>query len=278
MADGSSTARGRRCPSHRRWRSLIGSSATIASDERLNESWSAIRRIIQGIPADVFELRLKGEKVRASARHGKHLFIVLRDAMLAMHFGMNGSLQFGRGDEPEPTYTRLRLRFAGGDCLAYINPRRLGGIALCTSIEGFVSRVGLGLDVLDDAFDLRAFTAVLAGGKRDVKSVLMDQRLMAGIGNIYSDEILFQARIQPRTVARSIGGERAARLFRSIHETLETAIRCGAGSERYAERLPKGFLLPQRHRSGHCPRCGTMLTTCKVSARTSYYCPHCQPD
>jgi formamidopyrimidine-DNA glycosylase len=232
--------------------------------------------ILQGVSSETLEARLKGKEIRSSARHGKHLFILFGPEALVMHFGTNGSLGLVPHDGTEWAYTRLLLHFDGGGCLAYVNPRRLGGVGLCESVEEFIGRSGLGPDVLDDAFDHRAFAAILAGSKRDVKAVLMDQRLMAGLGNIYSDEVLFQAGIHPQTAARNILEGSAARLFGALHETLETAIRWGAGSERAVERLPKDFLLPQRRRGGHCPRCGTGLTAAKHAGRTSYYSPRCQ--
>jgi formamidopyrimidine-DNA glycosylase len=193
-----------------------------------------------------------------------------------MHFGMNGSLQLVPRGEDEPPYTRLRLDFDDGDGLAYLNPRRLGGVGICESIERFIAQSSLGPDVLDPGFDLRKFVATLAGSKRDVKVVLMDQQVMAGLGNIYSDEILFQVRIHPETPARDLRSETVARLFDVMHGTLKLAIDCGAGSERGVDQLPKNFLLPRRHRGDHCPRCGTTLATAKRSGRTSYYCPQCQ--
>jgi formamidopyrimidine-DNA glycosylase len=225
--------------------------------------------ILQDVLSKALEARLAGQEIRSSARHGKHLFILFGARALVMHFGTNGSLGLVPGDGAEPAYTRLRLDFADGGGLAYVNPRRLGGVGLCESVADFVGRSGLGPDVLDEAFDLRAFAAILAGSKRDVKAVLMDQRLMAGLGNIYSDEVLFQAGIHPQTAARNILDGSAARLFGAMHETLETAIRSGAGSERAVERLPKDFLLPQRRRGGHCPRCGSALTAAKHAGRTS---------
>jgi formamidopyrimidine-DNA glycosylase len=232
--------------------------------------------ILRGISSDALEKRLKGEEIQSSARYGKHLFILFRGEALAMHFGTNGSLELVSRPGTEPPYTRLCLNFEEGDALAYVNPRRLGSVSLCESVESFVNQLGLGPDVLDPAFDRKAFTVILAGSKRDVKTVLMDQRLMAGLGNIYSDEILFQARIHPETAARDIQSDTAARLFSAMHNTLKTAIDSGADSERSVDQLPQDFLLPQRHRGGHCPRCGTALATLKNAGRTSYYCSHCQ--
>lgn len=234
--------------------------------------------ILEGISAQGLERRLKGEHLRSSRRHGKHLFIELSGAgTLAMHFGMNGSLRLVSEGEPDPPYTRFQLYFEEGDRLAYVNPRRLGRVSLAKNAEVFIAEAGLGPDVFDVAFDFQAFAAILAGSKRDIKSVLMDQALMAGIGNIYSDEILFQARVFPGAAANQLKGERATQLFRAMRKTLETAIDSGAGSEHAVERLPKGFLLIQRHPGGLCPRCGAPLVTAKRAGRTSYYCQRCQP-
>lgn len=233
--------------------------------------------ILEGISAPAFERRLKGERINSSRRHGKHLFLLLgKGGALAMHFGMNGSLQLVSKASAEPSYTRVRLDFDEGDRLAYVNPRRIGRVSMCDSVEEFVSRSELGPDALDPKFDIRTFRSILSGSKRDIKAVLMDQALMAGVGNIYSDEILFQAGIPPSELAAVLDRERVSRLFRAMRRTLETAIRCRGGSERDTDRLPKNFLLPQRHRGGACPRCGAALTTAKFGGRTAYFCGRCQ--
>lgn len=233
--------------------------------------------IVDGIAARVLEQRLSGERIRSSQRYGKHLFIVLGQAgALAMHFGTNGSLQLDSTGNALPPYTRLQLQLTGGNRLAYVNPRRIGRVSLWASVDAFVTHSGLGPDALDGAVDLETFGAILGGSKRDIKTVLMDQALLAGIGNLYSDEILFQARLHPGLAANRVSREDAARLFRAMRKTLETAIRYGAGAEQAAARLPKGFLLAERHKGGHCPRCGTALAVAKHGGRTSYYCRQCQ--
>ena len=234
--------------------------------------------ILKGLSPQDLERRLKGEIVRSSRRHGKYLLMELSNSgTLAMHFGMNGSLKLVEQGDPDPPYTRLELYFKRDGRLAYINPRRLGGVSLPKCAEVFIAEAGLGPDVLDNAFSSQDFIAILAGSKRDIKSTLMDPALMAGIGNIYSDEILFQARIFPGTAAHQLSGERGSRLFRVMRKTLNVAIEAGAGSEHGMERLPKGFLLAQRRPGGLCPRCKASLATAKRASRTSYYCPHCQP-
>jgi formamidopyrimidine-DNA glycosylase len=234
--------------------------------------------ILDNISANALADRLAGAVVRSAHRHGKHLLIAAPPAgVLAMHFGMNGALRFLADKQEEPPYLRLFVDFAGGGRLLYINPRRLGRVALADSAEAFVAAAGLGPDALDPGFDLPAFAGVLAGRKRDIKSVLMEQSLLAGIGNIYSDEILFQAGIHPATPAMRLDRGRAEHLFRTMKRVLQTAIDHAAGAESGGERLPPGFLLPERRRGGHCPHCNRPLATLKRGARTGYFCPHCQP-
>lgn len=233
---------------------------------------------LDGISASALERRVRGRRIGASQRHGKHLFIILDGAgALAMHFGTNGSLQLIPRHEAAPSFTRLHFHLTGGEVLAYVNPRRLGRVSVCDNIEAFVAESGLGPDALDPTFDLQAFASRLAGRERDIKAVLMDQALMAGIGNIYSDEILFRARIHPATAVSGLEPNDVSRLFAAMRQTLEAAIRCGAGSEQGVERLPKDFLATQRRKGGRCPRCGAALAVAKLGGRTSYSCPHCQP-
>jgi formamidopyrimidine-DNA glycosylase len=232
---------------------------------------------VEGVSAAAFKRRVEGQPIRSTARHGKHLFLVLGEAgAVAMHFGTNGALRFVARGEAEPAYTRLRLDLGQGESLAYVNPRRIGRVSLADSVADFIAAAELGPDALDPALDAARFKAMLRSGKRDVKTVLMDQALIAGIGNIYADEILFQARLHPAIAAASLEPAAAQRLFATLRRTLETAVECEAGAEHGAERVPKSFLLPERHRGGHCPRCGAALATLKQGGRTGYFCPHCQ--
>ena len=181
----------------------------------------------------------------ASRRHGKHLLVdVGPPGWLTLHFGMNGSLKHFTDGEDDPTYDRVRFDFAGGHHLAYVNPRLLGRVGLAPDADAFIAAEGLGPDALDPRFDLAAFELALEGRKRDVKSLLMDQEVLAGVGNIYSDEILFQARINPRTRCDRLDAGARRQLFGRIKEVLEIAIASGAGAERLVDRLPGFFPHP----------------------------------
>ena len=235
-------------------------------------------RILGDLPPDTFVSTLTGNRFEESRRHGKHLLVRLRkDGCLTMHFGMTGKLVCFEDEADDPPYDRLRFDFTGGRHLAYVNRRMLGRVGLADDADRFIQAEGLGPDALDPRFDFEAFTRAIEGRRRDVKSVLMDQTLIAGIGNIYSDESLFQARLHPKTPVTSLDERQRAELFRQIKAVLETAIECGAGSEQFLERLPDHFLLPHRKKGGKCPRCGSPIATLKAAGRTSYDCPRCQP-
>jgi formamidopyrimidine-DNA glycosylase len=234
---------------------------------------------LEGATAATLQRRLKNRRLSGSSRHGKVLFAAFEDAMtLAMHFGTNGSLQAVPGDGGEPASTRLLFEFGDGERLAYVNPRRIGHVCVADSAQAFIAGEKLGPDALDTSFDETAFVAVLAKRRQAIKAVLMDQARMAGIGNHYADEILFQARVHPAVIAASLASDARHRLFAAVKHVLRTAIDRGAGAEDFTDRLPKGFLLPQRHAGGHCPRCGTKLTIDKRGGRTSFHCPKCQPE
>jgi formamidopyrimidine-DNA glycosylase len=236
-------------------------------------------RILHGLPAEAFIARLRGNRFEDSRRHGKHLLVRLRDGgWLTLHFGMTGNLVCFRDRGDDPPYDRVRFDFERGGHLAYVNRRMLGRVGLTEDAEAFVQEEELGPDALDPAFDLEALTRALAGRRRDLKAVLMDQAVVAGIGNIYADEILFQARLHPQTPASSLD-ERARRaLLGQIKAVLETAIERGAGAEQFLERLPEHYLLPHREKGGKCPRCGSAIATLKSGGRTSHYCPRCQKE
>jgi formamidopyrimidine-DNA glycosylase len=234
-------------------------------------------RILGKLSARTFASRLKGAKLVAARRHGKHLLARIgRSGWLTLHFGMSGALEFVQDCDEAPPFTRVCLDFTGDGCLAYTNKRMLGRIGLADDANDFIADEGLGPDALDPRLDFDAFRAVAAGAKRDVKTVLMDQEVVAGVGNVYSDEILFQARLNPAERMDGLTPTQLQRVFRQMRKVLATAIAHGAGSERFSERTPKGFLLPERRKGGHCPRCRSPLRVFRIGGRTAYCCPRCQ--
>jgi formamidopyrimidine-DNA glycosylase len=236
-------------------------------------------RILSGISPSEAGRRLCGVRLAESRRHGKYLLVGLDPpGCLTLHFGMNGSLKHFAEGESDPPSDRLRFDFADGHHLAYVNPRLFGGVGLATDADGFIAEQGLGPDALDPRFDLAAFKRALTGRRRDVKSLLMDQAVVAGIGNIYSDEVLFQAGIHPRTRSDRLTDEAERRLFSCIKEVLQIAVAASAGAERLVDRLPETFLIRHREKGARCPRCGAEIAAVKFAGRTAYCCPRCQSE
>jgi formamidopyrimidine-DNA glycosylase len=153
----------------------------------------------------------------------------------------------------------------------------LGRVGLTNDAEAFFRDHNLGIDALDPSLDRRAFVALVAGAQRGAKAALINQSVIAGIGNIYSDEILFQAHLHPKARLDALDDAALARLYEAMRRVLEVAISRGAGSEELLDRLPRGYLLPHRGKGGECPRCGAPLAALKLGARTSWFCPRCQP-
>ncbi len=221
--------------------------------------------------------RLLGRKFVSTRRHGKHLLAKIDGGgWLTLHFGLTGGLQFFTSSTKQPLYTRVRVDFPKGGHLAYINKRMIGRVGLADDANEFVAREKLGPDALDRRLNVADFKKAVGGTRRDVKSALMDQQIVAGIGNVYADEILFQARMHPRTRIDKLAPPQLSRLYRTMRRVLTTAIRRGAGSEQFTERMPRGALLPMRKKGGECPRCGHKLKILRIGGRTSYFCAQCQ--
>ncbi len=230
-------------------------------------------RILEEISSQRLATELKARSLESVRRHGKYLLVQLDDGRwLVLHFGMTGELKYFKDLEREPEYDQVLIAFANGYHLAYIAPRKLGEIELVDEAEAFVAAKDLGPDVLGGDFDLDTFTDLLSGRRGMIKSALMDQQLMAGIGNVYSDEILFQEGIHPRTAVKDLAGDALASLYATMNEVLHTAIDRGADPDEY----PDSYLTPHRHQGGTCPRCGEELQRVKVAGRSAYFCPNRQ--
>ncbi|NGX15329.1 Fpg/Nei family DNA glycosylase [Wenzhouxiangella sp. XN24] len=227
-------------------------------------------RVLAGTTPQGLGHALKGRRIDETCRHGKYLFARLdTDGHLVLHFGMTGQLRYSRDGESDCQATAC-IHFSNGAQLDYIAPRKLGRIALSGSVNGFVAAHQLGPDAL--SIDAEQFADLVQGRHGAVKSWLMNQHIMAGIGNVYSDEILFQARIHPRHQVKALDSDGLSALHEALHEVLEAAIEAGADPE----RMPESFLLPHRLDGGRCPCCDAPLDTTRVGGRTAWYCPRCQ--
>ncbi len=227
--------------------------------------------VLKGVSARALARQLKGRCFESSRRRGKHLFVRADgDLWLRLHFGMTGSLQYLKPREQAPKHTRVVFVFGNAHCLAFEDQRKFGEIGLLQDIDEFLKKRALGPDALE--ISRSQFRDVLRKHRGAVKAILLNQQLIAGIGNLYADEILFRARMHPATEATRLSGEDLRRLFRATHSVLEKAIALKTDFN----RLPRSWLLPHRGKAGRCPGCGRALKSATIGGRTSWFCAHCQ--
>lgn len=228
--------------------------------------------ILDGISVRKLRSHLQGESFEATSRHGKFLFVHLQPPrLLVLHFGMTGYLDYAHKDEC-PRHARVVFRFEGGSRLAYVCQRKLGRVAMTDNRDEFLESQQLGPDALDEHLTARELAERIAGRRSATKSAIMDQSIIAGVGNIYADEILFQAGIAPDRCAAELDEKDLRTLHRAMRRVLQTAIR----NRTEVARFPKTYLLRRRDQDGSCPKCSHKLKTTRISGRRAVFCPHCQ--
>ncbi len=216
---------------------------------------------------------LQDRAFESTHRHGKYLFAEINESeWLALHFGMTGRLKYFKAPDREPEYSQLVIGFANDYHLAYVAPRKLGEIELAETIEKFLEKNELGPDALSPDFTPANFQEIIENTSAMVKSALMDQTKMAGIGNVYSDEILFQAGLHPKRKANQLDQPRVEKLFETMKNVLQAAIEHQANPDQF----PAGWLTPHRDEEAACPRCEGRIERIKISGRSGYWCPNCQ--
>ncbi len=232
-------------------------------------------QMLDGLTAAELERGLAGHAFAGTRRHGKYLFALLDeqgDGALVLHFGMTGSLRTFKRADAMPEHARVLIRFANDYRLAVVSQRLLGGLALTDDPDAFIADRGLGPDALNDVTDEAALRRALAGHGGMLKPTLTNQAIVAGIGNLYVDEMLYQARLDPRMPADELDDEALGELFRAMRHVLETAV------ERDAEpaEFPSDWITRHREPGATCPRCGDEIERLEVSGRGTYWCPACQ--
>lgn len=228
-------------------------------------------RILEEVSSGVLIGHLRGHRFERSRRHGKYLFAELDDhTWVVFHFGMTGRFETFRGQPPKGA--QLVLDFETGLHLALVMPRKLGRVGLTGNPEEYVDAKGLGIDVLDRKLTFARFRQLAGEHGGMVKCWLMDQSILAGLGNIYSDEVLFQAQIPPQRKLEALDETALKQLYSRTHRVVEAAIEHQADPE----KMPRSFLLPHRREGAPCPRCGGKITRIRVCGRTAWYCPDCQ--
>lgn len=248
--------------------------------ERVEVSWA---RIVAGMAPEELAARVAGQMVTGIGRRGKYLLIALAGGeTLIVHRRMSGNLTLAPADAAD-AYVRAAFELDDGRWLLYSDPRKFGRITVAAEAELPRVFAALGPEPLDDeAFTEAALAARLAGTKRPIKAALLDQGIVAGLGNIYADEALFRARIHPLRPADSLTPSEIAALREAIQAVLLVGIEHGGttfGRHRdvYNEAGTNlEHVVAYRKTGQPCPRCGTPIERIVVAQRGTHFCPHCQ--
>lgn len=241
-----------------------------ASGHRVEHARVPSSRVLRK-SASTIRSALDGRRIDGSRRHGKYLLASLDgDRWLVLHFGMTGFLSHYRDDGDATEHERLRLELDDGWRLGYDCQRLLGQVDLADDPKRFAEERSLGPDALE--LDLDGFRERLEGRTGALKSTLMNQSVVAGLGNVYTDEVLFQAKLHPETPANDLEEKSLKTLHRTIGRVLRTTI------DRHADpgQVPRTWLLPHRSADEPCPRCDGSVERITVGGRRGYYCPSCQ--
>ena len=215
--------------------------------------------------------RLRGATIAGVARRGKHQLIELSTGeTLIVHFRMTGDWNVATRTDPVPEYARVVLELDDGTRVSLVDPRALSTVSLAAA--GSASLPRLGPDAADPSVDVTAFGEALARRRVPIKVALLDQRVLAGVGNIYAAEALWLARIDPRAAASSLTRSRQVRLLDAVRAALNRAAR---SSGRYRDTGAGRFEVYDRE-GLPCSRCGTPIGRIIQAGRSTYFCPRCQ--
>lgn len=232
-----------------------------------------------------FKEKVIGKTIRNIRRRGKYLILELSgEDILVVHLRMTGQFTFVTRDEPLKKHTHVIFDIDSGMQLRFVDQRQFGCMWLVTSneIDQISGLCALGPEPLEEEFTRNKLDKIISGRKTKIKQVLLDQKAIAGIGNIYADEILFHSAIHPERTAASLNDEEIERLFLAIKYVLGEAVKHrGTSFSDYVDgRGEKGshqnYLNVYQQVGKNCPRCGKSLSRLKVGSRSAYHCPECQ--
>jgi formamidopyrimidine-DNA glycosylase len=242
-------------------------------------------RLVRPFEPTAVAAELEGEQVSALERRGKYLIVRFESGRaLLIHLRMTGSLRHATkgklGDDP---HRRAVVRLDDGSDVAYRDVRRFGTWQLLEpgELEPYLDE-RLGVEPLERTFTTRRLGQQLEGRRAPIKAALLDQRTVAGLGNIYVDEALWRAQVHPLRPAGTLEEDELARLTRAIKDALKTAVRRqGASLRDYS--TPDGELGTMQDRfrvydreGRPCQRCGTPIDKIRTAGRGTWYCPNCQ--
>ncbi|MGA8596376.1 MAG: bifunctional DNA-formamidopyrimidine glycosylase/DNA-(apurinic or apyrimidinic site) lyase [Bryobacteraceae bacterium] len=252
---------------------VVRSIAPVITGQRIREAHFHSRLVTQGDFARISNL-LRGARIRSVRRVGKHILIQLDRGMLHVHLGMTGKLLWNAVPTP---YTRAVFELENGT-LVYDDIRQLGRVNYYKDLPATVKN--LGPDALAIGFD--QFFERLRARHGGLKALLLNQRFISGIGNIYADEMLFAAGVHPKAASNRLSKARARKLFDEMSRILRSAIQHrGSSVSDYVDSDGAKGQFQMLHRvygraGSPCDRCARPIRRIVIAQRGTHYCPHCQ--
>jgi len=249
----------------------------IRSVEALNQN----TKVFVSLDRDMTPERVIGRSIKSVHRRGKFIVLNLYQGYISIHLRMTGQLMANVGREDKARHFTARLIFQNGGALYFKDYRKFGRIYFSNDLDWLEKK--LGIEPLSTGFTSKWLQEAFSRSRRMVKPLLLDQKFIAGLGNIYVDEALWTAKIHPRSIANSLEPYKVSSLCRSIRSILRQAIKLngttiinfsfGGGQTGSYTRYLQVF----GKQDQPCPRCKTTLRKIRVSQRGTHICPRCQP-
>lgn len=231
-----------------------------------------------------FQKELPGQVIQSMGRRGKYLLFNLRDKVLISHLRMEGKYFYYPDEIPERKHAHILVHFEDGTTLVYEDVRKFGTMELLAPelLDSYFISKKLGPEPTDQDFDLGRFKLALKRSKKPIKSHLLDQTLVAGLGNIYVDEVLWRAKVHPSRHSNSLTAQEARKAHDETIKVLGQAVEKGGSTIRsYTNAFGEDGTMQEFHqvydKAGQaCSRCGSTIEKIQLGGRGTYFCPKCQ--
>ena len=251
---------------------------------RVTGMWQDWMATIHSPPPDQFAARIAGQRIQSVGRRGKYILIALEHDTLLIHLKMSGRLYVAGKAETQDADRWVHVRFDldDGRQLRFSDVRKFGRVYLSDAVDDLLAH--LGPEPFGTAFDAAYLLGKLAGRKRSIKALLLDQEIVAGVGNIYADEALFRAGIHPGAPGGALDEGDAARLISTVRAALQAGIDHEGASINWYRKADGGKGASQDHffvygrEKEACRRCGGPISKIRLAQRGTHYCPVCQPE
>ena len=231
-----------------------------------------------------FQKEMPGQVIQTMGRRGKYLLFYLSDKVLISHLRMEGKYFYYPDQVPERKHAHVLIHFKDGGTLVYEDVRKFGTMELLAPelLEAYFISKQLGPEPTEQDFDLGRFKLALKRSKKPIKSHLLDQTLVVGLGNIYVDEVLWRAKVHPARISQSLTAQEARKVHDETIKVLGQAVEKGGSTIRtYTNAFGEDGTMQEFHqvydKTGQaCSRCGSIIEKIQLGGRGTHFCPECQ--